>query len=383
MRVLVSDSDSRKGFDIVNIYERLHKLKCVRTAGKDFSARLPLVYGGRIFPLRVSTQKQFNTDFLDIVANYNQEPIVFVPVSERVTRAFYNFKSHNPSIEIRSLLPEESLFEMVSNKYRFQKYCEQNNFNVPRSFEKEDIYFLTNNFIPLIVKPRKGEGSVGIIQLDSKDQLGLLESIDWGNYVVQEKIRDGHKIEGAFFLCSKGEVVSAYSHKRIRTFPEIGGVTVCSETDYNTEIISIGSTLLKSLNWSGLAMIEFLYCQDSRTWKIIELNPRLWGSILLAGFNQSNMLLNYVKLSMGERPEDSSLKTPSYIRWLFPFELMNLVKGKITVGEFFNIARFPTCYINFTYSTFFRSFWFLLYFVFNRSSINRFLKKIKPNRAGI
>lgn len=64
---------------------------------------------------------------------------------------------------------------------------------------------------------------------------------------------------GAFFLCDKGKVISAYSHKRIRTMPEEGGVTVLSQMDYNDVLIAQGKKLLEEVGWSGLIMLEYLY----------------------------------------------------------------------------------------------------------------------------
>ena len=40
--------------------------------------------------------------------------------------------------------------------------------------------------------------------------------------------------------------------------------------------------LLSSLRWHGLAMVEFKYSPAAATGWLIEINPRLWGSIHLA-----------------------------------------------------------------------------------------------------
>jgi hypothetical protein len=120
-----------------------------------------------------------------------------------------------------------------------------------------------------------------------------------------------------------------------------------------------------------------MYDKTSNEWKIIELNPRLWGSIMLSTFNSSDLLKQYVLFSLGNlEKSNSSPKDSVAIRWLFPFDLLNFIKGSIGYKEFFKFNLSSTCYINFTYSSFYRSLLYLLYFTLNLSSIKRFLKKI-------
>ncbi len=376
MKVIVSDAESRKGFDIVNLIQRLYAFPVVLAAGKDFGWKLKLIYNQEVHPLRSSSFGLFEQDLTHILETHSETDLIYLPVSEKATRHFYTYISRHPDTRLKYLLPQSEAFECTGDKYRFQAFCQDAGLPVPLSYEKENLPGIESDFRPLIVKPRKGEGSVGIIYIDHPEQLNRLDDLDFSKYVIQEKIPDGHKVEGAFFLCKAGEVVSAYSHKRIRTFPEIGGVTVFSVCEYNKDIIDIGSTLLQQLNWDGVAMIEFLFDQPSGKWKMIELNPRLWGSILLSGYNQSEMLRNYVHLSLGKAIQKSPLQIGTFIRWLFPFEFINFFKGKLSFGEFFNLKGLPTCHINFTYSTIWRSSSYIIYFLFNTSSIKRFFKKL-------
>lgn len=377
MKVLLTDAESRKGFDVINIFRYLHKRPSILAASKDFGVKLGLIYGQKVFPCRISDYGLFEKDLIEMLSVVPDDRIVFVPVSEKGTRHFYHYVQKFGDGPFNYLLPEYDLFQLVSDKYSFQVWCENEGLPVPRSFSRNNIGALKEQFMPVLAKPRKGEGSVGIIHIDRVEDLDKLESLDLDGYVIQEKIPNGDRIEGAFFLCKDGEVVSSYTHRRIRTFPEVGGVTVCSASENNEEIISIGREVLKRINWQGFAMIEFLYCTRSNEWKIIELNPRLWGSVLLSAFNGSNMLENYVRLCEGEELAEPKLKNPAFIRWLFPFECINLLKGKISLGTFFNVKRLPVCYINITYASAWQAFTFFLYFLFNFSSINRFIKKLK------
>jgi predicted ATP-grasp superfamily ATP-dependent carboligase len=214
--------------------------------------------------------------------------------------------------------------------------------------------------------------------VEAPEQLSLLSDINKDEYLVQEKVESSKKIHGFFALALEGEIISWHGHERLRTFPEKGGVTVFSRTQYDPELKEIASRLLREMNWSGFAMVEFLHDDRTGEWKIIELNPRLWGSVMLSEFCGANLLSNYVKILSGETPETGETHFERYIRWIFPFEVISLLKGNITIGEFLNRKRLKVCYINFTYSSPLRALLFQIYFTFNGRSVVRFFKKLMP-----
>jgi biotin carboxylase len=153
-------------------------------------------------------------------------------------------------------------------------------------------------------------------------------------------------------------------------------VTVFSRSQYDPECKAIASRLIRAMNWSGFAMVELLHDDYTGEWKIIELNPRLWGSVMLSEFCGSRLLSNYVKMLSGEEPEPGEEHPDRYIRWIFPFDVINFLKGSIGPREFLNRRKLTTCYINITYSSFFRSLFFHVYLVARFRSISRFFRKL-------
>lgn len=376
MKVIITGVDSRKAFDVVNIIQRLYGYECILCAGKDYKFQLPLIYGSSINRLRNTSYEFFEKDFTELVEKYKDTDLVYLPVSENPTRFLYRYLQSNECKNLLYLLPQEANFNLTSDKILFQEFCEKSGLPVPHSYIKKDIPTLLNNFIPLIIKPRKGEGSVGIIHINDRSNVTLLNDINFNDFVVQEKLDNSTNVEGAFFLCKDGDVVNYYTHQRLRTFPINGGVTVFSRSTQNESIVQIGRVLLKQLNWNGLAMIEFLYDKPTEQWKIIELNPRIWGSILLSAFNDTDLLKDYLNLCIGKDIEPPKKIKNVYIRWIYPFDFLNFLKRKISFSDFINAKRNETCYINFTYSSVFRSISYLLYFSFSISSFKRFKKKI-------
>ena len=356
MKYLLSDCYTRKAFDIYNILCIYFDPKEIILAS-DNGSRLKnkLIYNQQIYSLRKNSEDIFTNDLLLISCLYTNESIVYIPVEEDTTTLFYLFIKKNTVNKFLFCLPSETFFNIANDKKLLNKYCLEYSIPAPKIFEKKEILLWgEEEFIPLIIKPRKGSGSIGIIHIDNFMQLSKIKDIQLHDYVIQEKISAGKDVKGAFFLCQKGEVVSSYSHERIRTFPTDGGVTVFSKYSFNTQIIDIGKQLLKSLEWSGFAMIEFLWDEKESIYKIIEINPRLWGSILLSEFSGNKFVYNYVALCTDNKILKPKIKDYAKIRWI-PFEILGLIKKRFYDKNFFVLDKKNTCYINFTYSNWFSS----------------------------
>jgi len=378
MKVIIPDAQSRKAFDIINILERVHGYDLILFAPPGTNRLLRVIYGQKVYPLHSDSYDSFREDLLNAIKNGDNEEFIWMAVSEEPTLLFYELMEKDPHLPIRYLLPDRAMFELARNKAVFQEFCEEKGLPVPGSFSAGDLDELEQNFHPVIAKKRIGAGSVGMKYVEEPGQLSLLSDINTDDYLIQEKVESKKKIHGIFCLAREGELISWHGHERLRTFPEKGGVTVFSRTQYNPELKVIASRLLKEMNWSGFAMVEFLHDDRTGKWKIIELNPRLWGSVMLSEFCGSKLLSNYVKMLSGQTPDNGEELSGRYIRWIFPFEVISLLKGSISTGEFLNRKGLKTCYINFTYSSPLRALLFQAYFIFNGRSIARFFKKLLP-----
>lgn len=379
MLLIITDAESRKGYDIINILKYVYGYELILFSSKGYSLALPAIYRQKVHRLDTTDYESFCRDFEKGLSRYHSEEFCYLAVSEKVTLHFYEYQSQNLrySRRIKALVPSLDAFQLCRNKIRFQRFCETKGFPAPKSYKKDTITDLEQNFEPVIAKLNIGTGSVGMHYISEPDQLQKLRELDFDQYLVQKIIKSDKNIHGAFFLCHEGEVITYHGHRRLRTFPEKGGVTVFSGSDFNEDIKDIGSKVLKELNWSGFAMIEFMFDTEDEEWKIIELNPRLWGSVMLSEFCGSKLLDSYVQLCNSKAVKTTiCTDNSSYIKWIFPFEILNLLKRKISLSEFMNTPKRKICYINFTYGKYLSNILFLSYFTVNADSIGRFIKKL-------
>jgi predicted ATP-grasp superfamily ATP-dependent carboligase len=370
--VLLTDPFSRKTFDIANVLRR-NKISFSICYDDSFLKNILIkcLYSENINKLR---DDNFENDLNNIEDKYSNEELIFFPIEEINILKFYSFLKKFKT-NIKYLLPKEETFNLVRDKGAFSKFCLEDNLNVPSEYNYDDL--LKDKKLPcsLILKPKIGSGSIGIKFVNNFDELINLD-INFDEYLIQEKLDNGKDILGGFFLCKEGEIISYYGHRRIRTYPEEGGVTVYSEVNYNEELKKEGAKLLEKLNWSGIAMVEFLFDNKSSSYKIIELNPRSWGSILLSEFSNANFIKNYVNLSMKKEIEKKEYKDKVFIRWIFPWDIISLINKRGKIKGFWNMDLKNTCYINFTYTSFFKSFLFLLVNIFDINKLKKLYSKI-------
>ena len=99
--------------------------------------------------------------------------------------------------------------------------------------------------------------------------------------IVQEYVegKDEYMI-GALY--DHGEPVAMFQHRQIRGDSYTGGGGVYRETVDIPELDSVARSLLDSLNWHGLACIEYVEDAATGEFKPIELNPRMWQSLACA-----------------------------------------------------------------------------------------------------
>lgn len=372
--ILVTDIQYRKTFDVLSIIKKVfpnEKLIFASTNGRTFAH---LCYGlGNVEKLRTGDGYGiFSNDFGLLLKKYSADRLIYIPVEEQTTDYVIDYVRNNGKGPLFYLLPSASLYKTFRNKKLLSEYCLKECFPAPREFYFSD---LPNVEYPVLLKPEIGSGSHGQYRLYKKEDYtqDIQTALNREPYLVQELLPNGKDVQGAFYLCHAGKVIGAYTHKRIRTSPEEGGVTVLSRKDDNPRLIQQGKELLEHAGWEGLIMLEYIYDERCDQYKLIEANPRLWGSIMLSEYCGANLLSNYIRLCLGLPVNTTGIREEAYIRWLFPMDIVNWFKKKGKVKDFWNFQN--TCFINWTYARKDRALFFLMFSVFNMDNIRKLLKR--------
>lgn len=373
--IILTDIKYRKAFDIISIIIKAFPNEKILLTSDTYSVFFRLFYGNCHY-YRLRTEEGaviFNSDFSNMLSKYKNDELIYVPIEEQTTDYVINYIKAHGKGNLTCLLPSAELYKQFRNKKKLNDYCLENNLAAPKQYLVSE---LPNVEYPLLIKPEIGSGSHGIYRLynaaDYNEEIKAALSRE--KYIIQELLPNGKDVKGAFFLCHKGKVIGAYTHKRIRTSPEEGGVTVLSSIYDNPQLIEQGKELLEKAGWEGLIMLEFLYDERCKQYKLIEANPRLWGSVMLSEFAGANLLSNYIRICIGESTVASNIKKEVYIRWLFPMDLLNWIRKKGRIKGFWNFKN--TCFINWTYARKDRAIFFIIFSIFNLENIKKLLHRV-------
>ena len=155
------------------------------------------------------------------------------------------------------------------------------------------------------------------------------------NILFQEYLSGGGF--GFFGLYENGIFKQGFAHKRIREFPVSGGSSSCAESIDNEILTYYGRKILEAVGWHGVAMVEFKMDGNGQP-RLLEVNPKLWGSFDLSVAAGVPFAEKWVKLAINEPMNDhQNYKTGVRFSWLADGDL----KNGLETGNFWKILRGP------------------------------------------
>lgn len=200
---------------------------------------------------------------------------------------------------------------------------------------------------PVVIKPKESSGSRGIAYIRHKDELVenyLKVHSKYPFPMIQEYIPPGGQSCGVFLLFNKdSDVRAVFAHKRLREFPLTGGPSTLRESIYAPQLVEMATKMLKAIRWYGVAMAEFKEDPRDGQYKIMEINPRFWGSLqlsILAGVDFPYLL--YKMVMDGDVEPVTDYREGVRCRWLLPGDILHFVcnpKRFELEPSFFNFSK--------------------------------------------
>lgn len=222
------------------------------------------------------------------------------------------------------LLPNWEDMKIAYNKDRTTLLANQIGVPTPRTIILTDIKDIDKiDFSPIVVKT-SDQSSVhycnGIEEVSKIYK--KLSNLSKSNVIAQEYVT-GYGC-GFYAVYREGQLMDFFLHKRLREFPITGGASAVAESYRSKRLFELGKLLGDALKWNGPIMVEFKYDYKVNDYKLIEVNPKLWGSLdltLAAGVNIPQLIFGISDGSIVE-PIASKFEDAHYIdvrfRWPFP-----------------------------------------------------------------
>ena len=352
-RVLVTDGRSRASLSVVrSLGKRGLKITC----GEAFNcSTFYSKYSDRfLYPAPDKQPELFVKSILDLVENKKYEAII--PIRDDATLLLSKNKDLFRDFVKIPVADYETLC-IGRDKSQTIKLALKNNVPCPKTYFPENandlLRFQDELEFPLVIKPHESSGSRGIKVVNSFEELLIEYSkvvSEFGPAMVQEFI-PYNGAYGVSMLFNKGEPRAIFTHKRLRQYPESGGPSTLRESVRYPEIEEYSTRLLKKVNWHGVAMVEFRIDARNNEPKLMEINPRFWGSLELAVVSGVDFpYLLYQMAVNGDVEPVTDYKIGKKVRWLLGDTLLFLSsKNKLKkLPEFLDFRGIDDDLLSFT-----------------------------------
>lgn len=227
---------------------------------------------------------------------------VVFPIDESPIRAISSAADHLTTQTVS--IPSPEVFDTCNDKHLFAQFCDRRQLPQPTSWRMvvsaDDLP--ADLDYPVIAKPPLGGGGLGVVRIDSAAALAdHLRSGVAGSappLLVQDFI-PGADIDCSF-LAESGRLVA--SAVQTRTSMNDRTVQFLDRPD----VVDICADLAQALDYDGLAHVDLRLDERDGSIRIIEANPRVWGSIAYAMQAGVNFPALAVDRALGRVPAGES-----------------------------------------------------------------------------
>jgi D-aspartate ligase len=220
-------------------------------------------------------------------------------------------------------IPDWPVFDIANDKARTMAFCMANRIPCPQTYPvgPDDLDAVAARIpFPVMVKPARGIGAVGLHRFDAPDVLKRhYQSLhqQYGDLVVQEFIplEGGTQFQAEAFVGRDCRMKVCVVISKPRFFPVTGGTSTANMTIHRPDIQETVRALLEGIGWSGAADVDLILDPRDNIPKVLEINPRVTAGIKIgfaAGVDYADL---HIRLATGRPiPAIPSYKLGVYSR---------------------------------------------------------------------
>lgn len=219
---------------------------------------------------------------IDFFQRFSKNDLIF-PLEENLMIELTKNKS---KYRCPIAFPEYPILELILNKSMLVDHAKENGIPCPETVFARNVSDYRENLdqirFPVVIKPVRSFGGVGISFVDSGNLVEKIvdESIQkFGPLLIQEKIPYRERYSVAILMNQDQVMKNCCVLMASRSYPVHAGPATVVESVDRPDLVDLGNTLLQSINYSGVAEIEFVIDERDNSPKLMEINPRLWGSL--------------------------------------------------------------------------------------------------------
>lgn len=242
--------------------------------------------GHFIHPSPMRYPEAFIKELADKAREYKAE--VIIPVHEE-TYILSKYKEVLREHGITVPVKDYPTILKVHNKAESMAIARELGIPVPRTWTPQSVeevaHIASETTYPVVIKLRKGRGSIGMQYAQNASRLLELYnntitefSLGRENYPLVQEYIPGIGV-GISVLFNQGQLLAKFTHKRLKELPITGGTSVERVSICLPEAEEYAERIMSHLKWHGVAMVEFRIDQKTQKPYFLEINPRFWGSL--------------------------------------------------------------------------------------------------------
>ncbi len=202
---------------------------------------------------------------------------------------------------VKTPVPNYEILVRAADKSQTMNFCMKNHIPCPKTFDLSEIPLddiIEKLPFPVMVKPVRGIGAVGLHRFDTSKELkkhySTLEE-KYGKLQIQEFIPlGGTQFQAEAFCDAESKMNVCMIIEKPRFFPVTGGTSTCNVTIRRPDIEESVRKLLEGIGWVGSADVDLILDPRDNVAKILEINPRVTAGIKI-GFDAG---IDYADLQM-------------------------------------------------------------------------------------
>jgi carbamoyl-phosphate synthase large subunit len=202
------------------------------------------------------------------------------------------------------LLPPEEAATRALDKFLTVFEAKRAGLPVPETVAVPDMGDVDEKALdlPVVVKPSRSRGARGISYVERKGDLkrAWKKAAAEGGQVLFQEYVPGPVYTVATVFGRDKEIAASIVLKKTRELPPSGGVAVAGVTVADPKLQELGESYGKCLGWVGPASPEIKLDERDGSYKLMEVNPRLFGYNYLATAAGVNLSEVTARLALGQ-----------------------------------------------------------------------------------
>lgn len=210
---------------------------------------------------------------------------VLLPVVESGIRLLAN---HGDTLKTEIAIvpvPDVDTLDLVGNKHALAVFLARHHIPSPPTFAVTSVEELERNAnqlsFPLLLKPARGCGGIGIERFDTAP--ALLSFVKANPILptphILQPLIHGHDIDCSV-LCRDGHILAHTIQMSLLPRRNPFGRDDAIEFVEHETALAVVKKLVAALRWSGIAHMDLRYDEHDGQIKVLDFNPRYWTSLL-------------------------------------------------------------------------------------------------------